>query len=343
MTHYLKELTSMKKLFTAIIALTMTISTFTACGNVAESEPAAATTQSESASVTTTTAEPEVATTKPVTTPKATEVTTTSEAVISVDFTTPEVTAPPVITTTTTAVTTVTTTTAKQTTTTKKTTTTTKKKTTTTAKKTTTTAKKKTTTAAKKTTTTAKKTTTAPKKTTTTTTTTTTTARDWKFMREDEVEKLSEAEQNAYWDWYYERLENPDDEELINWHIQEAFRLTNEERARYGLEPYILDPIITKAAMIRAKELHVYASHTRPDGRSFATAIIDAGGTWELAGACGENICGSITPKQAIGAWIDSPGHHANLLGDYTRVGIGYYNEAWVMIFCTPDWEMQWE
>ncbi len=276
----------MKKLFTAIIALTMTISTFAACGNVAESEPAAATTQSASV---TTTAEPEVATTKPVTTPKATEVTTTSEAVISVDFTTPEVTAPPVITTTTTAVTTVTTTTAKQTTTTKKTTT---------AKKTTTT-KKKTTTA--KTTTTPRQTTTAPKKTTTTTTTTT-------AAKISDEERIIQAKAQC--------------DEVIRLINVERQKLGIEPLIS---DPKMMQAAqIRSEETVMDEQAGKLVAHYRPNGEDCFSVFEEVGLT-NTEGAS-EVLTGGVTPEDPVYSWMNSPEHRAAILSPaYKYIGCGCY------------------
>ncbi len=59
-----------------------------------------------------------------------------------------------------------------------------------------------------------------------------------------------------------------------------------------------------------------------PDGRARIFGFLG----W--AGA--ENaFCGYVTPQQAIGGWMNSPGHRANLLDRNSReVGLGYYRRA---------------
>lgn len=51
-------------------------------------------------------------------------------------------------------------------------------------------------------------------------------------------------------------------------------------------------------------------------------------GYWTLypAGKRGwaENVAAGYDPASVVDAWINSPGHRANLLGDYNYVGIGY-------------------
>jgi uncharacterized protein YkwD len=40
--------------------------------------------------------------------------------------------------------------------------------------------------------------------------------------------------------------------------------------------------------------------------------------------AAAENIARGTTPDAVVNAWINSPSHEANLVGDYTHIGIGY-------------------
>jgi uncharacterized protein YkwD len=40
--------------------------------------------------------------------------------------------------------------------------------------------------------------------------------------------------------------------------------------------------------------------------------------------AAGENVAAGFSVGQVTRAWWGSPGHRANLLGDYTHIGIGY-------------------
>lgn len=44
---------------------------------------------------------------------------------------------------------------------------------------------------------------------------------------------------------------------------------------------------------------------------------------WSRAG---ENIAAGYGYTSVVQGWIDSPGHRANMLGDYTHIGIGYYS-----------------
>lgn len=116
-----------------------------------------------------------------------------------------------------------------------------------------------------------------------------------------------------------------------------VIELVNQERAKEGLPALVYDAGIEKAALVRAKETEQSFSHTRPDGRSFSTALKEAGVTFRGAG---ENIAyGQRTPEQVMEGWMNSPGHRANILNkDYKKIGVGYYRNAngvnyWTQLF----------
>ena len=83
-----------------------------------------------------------------------------------------------------------------------------------------------------------------------------------------------------------------------------------------------------------AEDLPTLFDHTRPDGSSCFTALDEAGIRYRAAG---ENIAyGQRTPEQVVEAWMDSPGHRANILSSYfTAIGVGYRSQGsyWVQLF----------
>ncbi|MFC9129926.1 CAP domain-containing protein [Streptomyces sp. NPDC057099] len=101
--------------------------------------------------------------------------------------------------------------------------------------------------------------------------------------------------------------------------------LTNRERARAGLPPLAVDPLLTAAAQAHSADMvaRAFYSHTGPDGSR----------PWDRAAAAGsarrsigENIaCGQRSPADVVEGWMDSPGHRANILKpDFTHIGIGF-------------------
>ncbi len=57
----------------------------------------------------------------------------------------------------------------------------------------------------------------------------------------------------------------------------QVLELVNQERAREGLSPLALDEKLTESALIRAGELKINFSHTRPDGSPCGTALDETG------------------------------------------------------------------
>lgn len=66
-----------------------------------------------------------------------------------------------------------------------------------------------------------------------------------------------------------------------------------------------------------------YFDHNSQDGRSPFDRMSDAGYKFSAAA---ENIAmGQQTPAAVMDAWMNSPGHKANILNcDYTEMGLGY-------------------
>ncbi|MDR0220034.1 MAG: CAP domain-containing protein [Lachnospiraceae bacterium] len=120
----------------------------------------------------------------------------------------------------------------------------------------------------------------------------------------------------------------------------EVVRLTNIEREKAGLPALASNiALLHKAATVRANEIMVEFSHTRPDGRRSITAFDDLGGEWI---GYGENIAfGSnmmTTAEGVVAGWMDSPGHRENILRDwFTHIGVGVVNVGndyyWVQLF----------
>lgn len=104
----------------------------------------------------------------------------------------------------------------------------------------------------------------------------------------------------------------------------------NMERASRDLGSLTLDPELTAAAELRAREIVQKFSHTRPDGRKWSTVS---------AVAYGENIArGQKTADKVMAAWMSSTGHRQNILrASYGSIGVAcvkagnvYY---WVQLF----------
>lgn len=107
-------------------------------------------------------------------------------------------------------------------------------------------------------------------------------------------------------------------------YADQVLKLVNQEREKAGLKALVTTDSLQKAANKRAVEIVSSFSHTRPDSRSFATVLGDYNINYLAAG---ENIAyGQKSPEEVMTAWMNSPGHRANILGSqFGKVGIGVY------------------
>ena len=104
----------------------------------------------------------------------------------------------------------------------------------------------------------------------------------------------------------------------------EVLRLVNVERAKVGVQPLRFADDLAASALIRAREIPIKFSHTRPNGTKCFTAMA------QIGHILGENLAGGQrTPKQVVEAWMDSPTHKANILNkDFRELGVVYYYQA---------------
>ena len=119
----------------------------------------------------------------------------------------------------------------------------------------------------------------------------------------------------------------------------EAFRvleLVNEQRAANGLKPLKMDLTLLETGMKRAEECRIFHSHTRPNGEQYTT-LFPHTTYW------GENIAiGYPTAEEVVNAWMNSPGHRANILNSrFSSIGIGVFCHngisAWTQAFSSND------
>lgn len=107
---------------------------------------------------------------------------------------------------------------------------------------------------------------------------------------------------------------------------EEVFRLSNIERAKAGQPLCKHHSEMTKAAMLRAKEISIKFSHIRPNGEKCSTV---AGFEFNFGCTEGENIGGATTPEALVEAWMKSNGHRWTLLNySSTHLGVGAHKRA---------------
>ena len=107
-------------------------------------------------------------------------------------------------------------------------------------------------------------------------------------------------------------------------YANEVLRLVNEKRADSGLSAFTTESKLTSAANKRAVEIVSKFSHDRPDGSQFFTVFGEYGINPQTGG---ENIAyGQPSPAAVVKAWMDSPGHRANILnGKFNKLGVGIH------------------
>ena len=116
----------------------------------------------------------------------------------------------------------------------------------------------------------------------------------------------------------------------------EVVRLVNEIRISHGLKPLTEDWQLSRVARYKSQDMRDlgYFSHTSPTYGSPFEMMKNFGITYRTAG---ENIAkGYSTPKAVVDAWMNSPGHRANILNSsYTHIGVGYVTSGnyWTQMF----------
>lgn len=109
---------------------------------------------------------------------------------------------------------------------------------------------------------------------------------------------------------------------------KEMLGYINAERASANLAPLTLDQKLCEGAALKSRDMAVnkYFSHTSPSYGSPFEMMKSLGITYNLAG---ENIAKNISVKGAHDAFMNSPGHKANILNQgYGKVGLGFYQEG---------------
>ena len=103
---------------------------------------------------------------------------------------------------------------------------------------------------------------------------------------------------------------------------------TNNNRAANGLAGLAANSKLTNAAQAKAQHMidNDYWAHNAPDGTTPWYFMAQYGYDYVSAG---ENLAyGFADSAGVIQGWMNSPGHKANVLGDYTEIGFGYADGA---------------
>jgi uncharacterized protein YkwD len=103
--------------------------------------------------------------------------------------------------------------------------------------------------------------------------------------------------------------------------------LTNAARAQYGEAPLEADAQLAESATDKTADILSCDSFSHTAcGRTFSYWIWQTGYVTSSCWKIGENLAWGAGPfgttESIFRAWLRSPTHRANILGDYTQVGI---------------------
>jgi uncharacterized YkwD family protein len=131
------------------------------------------------------------------------------------------------------------------------------------------------------------------------------------------------------------------DARVVNFQNQ-VVALTNQQRAKYGLGPLKMNWELQRMARVKSEDMRTrnYFDHMSPSYGSPFSMMTSFGIHYSYAG---ENIAaGQQTPQAVVNAWMQSPGHRANILNkNYTQIGCGVafggsYSIYWTQEFTRP-------
>jgi uncharacterized protein YkwD len=119
---------------------------------------------------------------------------------------------------------------------------------------------------------------------------------------------------------------SPGDEQLL-------LSLTNQDRAKAGLNALVNDAYLAKEARWRAQDMgdKGYFSHQIPPANKDVFSYMRSDGY--CFSVAGENIGYSTYPDDVVTAnlevaFMNSPSHRANILGKWAHIGVGAYKAA---------------
>jgi uncharacterized protein YkwD len=115
--------------------------------------------------------------------------------------------------------------------------------------------------------------------------------------------------------------------------VDQVFNLLNAHRLANGRPALIYDLHLEAAVQAHCQHMaeHPFFDHAAPETTvgNFQNRATACGTT-----AWGENIAyNQRTPEQVMNTWKNSAPHNENMLGNYTRVGIGLHQWRWGQLF----------
>ncbi|WP_406208941.1 CAP domain-containing protein [Kitasatospora sp. NBC_01560] len=124
-------------------------------------------------------------------------------------------------------------------------------------------------------------------------------------------------------------------------YAQQVVDLVNAQRAQNGCGPLTAEPRLAAAAQGHSEDManRNYFDHASPEGYHADHRIEATGYRWS---SWGENIArGQKDPAAVMDAWMNSPGHRANILNcSFKQIGVGVRTGSggpwWTQVFAVP-------
>ncbi len=138
-----------------------------------------------------------------------------------------------------------------------------------------------------------------------------------------------------------QKITIPDTNSLASYE-QQVFELVNKERVARGLATFKYNTNLAYCARVKSQDMidKKYFAHNSPTYGSPFDMMEKFGLRFSAAG---ENIAyGQKTAAEVMNAWMNSPGHKANILSQaYTTIGVGVAKAAngtlyWTQQFMNP-------
>jgi len=124
----------------------------------------------------------------------------------------------------------------------------------------------------------------------------------------------------------------------VNTIESQVVTLVNKERAKVGLQALKTGSTLSYVARLKSQDMvnKGYFSHTSPTYGSPFNMMEHFGLNFSAAG---ENIAyGQPTPATVMNAWMNSPGHRANILNpSFTYIGVGAAKNSVGVIYWTQE------
>ncbi|MGV9264797.1 CAP domain-containing protein [Kitasatospora sp. NPDC003701] len=125
-------------------------------------------------------------------------------------------------------------------------------------------------------------------------------------------------------------------------YAQQVVDLVNAQRAQHGCGPLTADTRLATAAQGHSEDMAArnYFDHASPEGQHADHRIEATGYRWS---SWGENIArGQKDPAAVMDAWMNSPGHRANILNcSFKEIGVGVKTGSggpwWTQVFASPS------